>query len=291
MPVNDTTTPNTPEACLPTLSKLGNPLVPEDLEAPQIASEWLSSFSKFAEKENIDGVLSQLVDSSFESGIFDPQSDSSKPLPSGVSVYWRDCLALTWAFRTFEGTPKIRKFLSDRLQVTKMSNLQLKKDVPATLQRIGPDLVWIAFMFTFETAFGSCTAVARLVPIRSGPDGESTVWKAHTIFTNLEDLKGFDEKIGPRRNPKPNHGKWEDEREKEVLFEDKDPTVLIIGGGHGGMTVAARLKALDVTSLIIEKNERIGDNWRARYDALCLHDPVCELFILVVNHLLERECF
>jgi cation diffusion facilitator CzcD-associated flavoprotein CzcO len=42
------------------------------------------------------------------------------------------------------------------------------------------------------------------------------------------------------------------------------------------LALAARLKALDVPALVIEKNTKIGDNWRTRYEALCLHDPVCE---------------
>lgn len=37
--------------------------------------------------------------------------------------------------------------------------------------------------------------------------------------------------------------------------------------------MAARLKALGVSSLIIERNARIGDNWRQRYEALSLHFP------------------
>jgi hypothetical protein len=37
--------------------------------------------------------------------------------------------------------------------------------------------------------------------------------------------------------------------------------------------LAARLKALGVTALIVEKNKRIGDNWRGRYEALSLHLP------------------
>ena len=78
------------------------------------------------------------------------------------------------------------------------------------------------------------------------------------------------------RNPEPNHGRWEEARRKEVAFGGADPTVLIIGGGQSGLEVAARLKALDVPALVIEKNERIGDNWRERYEALCLHDPVCK---------------
>lgn len=33
---------------------------------------------------------------------------------------------------------------------------------------------------------------------------------------------------------------------------------------------------LGVKALVVEKNERIGDNWRGRYEALCLHDVICE---------------
>jgi cation diffusion facilitator CzcD-associated flavoprotein CzcO len=40
------------------------------------------------------------------------------------------------------------------------------------------------------------------------------------------------------------------------------------------ITVAARLKAIDVQSLIIERTKRVGDQWRNRYDFLNLHDPL-----------------
>jgi hypothetical protein len=42
---------------------------------------------------------------------------------------------------------------------------------------------------------------------------------------------------------------------------------------HSGLMTAARLKALGVSCLIVERNSRIGDNWRNRYDALSLHLP------------------
>jgi len=31
---------------------------------------------------------------------------------------------------------------------------------------------------------------------------------------------------------------------------------------------------LGVNALIIDRNERVGDNWRQRYHQLVLHDPV-----------------
>jgi cation diffusion facilitator CzcD-associated flavoprotein CzcO len=49
---------------------------------------------------------------------------------------------------------------------------------------------------------------------------------------------------------------------------------LFSGAGQGGLTSAARLKMLGVNALIIDRNERVGDNWRQRYHQLVLHDPV-----------------
>ena len=46
------------------------------------------------------------------------------------------------------------------------------------------------------------------------------------------------------------------------------------GAGQAGLTIAARLKMLSVKSLIVDREERVGDNWRTRYHQLVLHDPV-----------------
>jgi len=53
-----------------------------------------------------------------------------------------------------------------------------------------------------------------------------------------------------------------------------NPNVLIIGGGQGGIDLAARLKKLNVPTLIVEKNQHAGDSWRKHYKSLCLHDPI-----------------
>jgi hypothetical protein len=152
--------------------------------------------------------------------------------------------------------------------LTKLKAVKLKADFLG-LQRPWPDVAWIQGMFEFETDVGLASGIFRLVPTANEE------WKGHCIFTNLEDLKGFPEKIGPLRNPDPNH-KWVEDRRRESDFKDRAPVVVIVGGGHSGLALAARLKYLDVPTLVIETNPRIGDNWRNRYEALCLHDPVCE---------------
>ena len=44
--------------------------------------------------------------------------------------------------------------------------------------------------------------------------------------------------------------------------------------GQAGLNLAARLQALGVLCLIVDRQERIGDNWRHRYRTLVTHDPV-----------------
>lgn len=40
------------------------------------------------------------------------------------------------------------------------------------------------------------------------------------------------------------------------------------GAGHSGLVAAARLKMIGIPTLIIDKHERVGDNWRKRYHQL-----------------------
>ncbi|KXN87226.1 putative indole-3-pyruvate monooxygenase YUCCA8 [Leucoagaricus sp. SymC.cos] len=244
------------ETPLPTLAKLGlESSAFDDVDALKVAQAWVDAFDTACKADDVKAILDLLVDQ-------DP------------SVYWRDVLALTWDFRTFEGTSSIQKFLQDRLKASEIRNAKINttdKGAFPALQRPYPDLVWIQALFKFETKIGFGSGVVRLLPIKKG---DTIQWKAHCVFTNLEDLKGFPESIGNLRNQETDHGKWEALRNKERTFENEDPLVLIIGGGQSGLDVAARLKSLGLKSLVIEKNERIGDNWRYRYDALCLHDPV-----------------
>ena len=53
---------------------------------------------------------------------------------------------------------------------------------------------------------------------------------------------------------------WEERRDRELNFSDGDPAVLIIGAGHTGLEIAARLKYMSVSTLVIDKHARIGDS-------------------------------
>ena len=92
----------------------------------------------------------------------------------------------------------------------------------------------------------------------------------------------YEEKKGPTRAKGVEHGafkerkSWRERKQQEEaeLGYTKQPYCVIIGGGQSGIGLGARLKRLEVPTIIIEKNERPGDSWRKRYKSLCLHDPV-----------------
>ncbi|KAF5382249.1 hypothetical protein D9757_008943 [Collybiopsis confluens] len=246
-----------PSSTLPTFDNLRAPQPPDDLDVSQVALEWFLTFSTAITSCKASDAVTLFVENSF----------------------WRDCLALTWDLRTFIGTEKIQTFLEDRLSVAKLSEMKLDESA-VVLVRPYPDLAWISGTFTFKTEIGQGNGTFRLSPIEGG------LFKAHTVFTNLIGLKGHPEVIGRLRNPVASHGlDWVEGRRKEVEFLDSDPTVLVIGGGHSGLETAARLKVLGVPTLVVEKDDRIGDVWRNRYGALCTHDPVCKSLSLNLNQI------
>jgi putative flavoprotein involved in K+ transport len=49
--------------------------------------------------------------------------------------------------------------------------------------------------------------------------------------------------------------------------------VLVIGGGQAGLSVGYHLQRHGCSFLIVDRNERIGDSWRQRWDSLRLYSP------------------
>jgi putative flavoprotein involved in K+ transport len=157
--------------------------------------------------------------------------------------YWRDLLAFTWDIRTHEGRGEIERMLGDRLAAVSPRSFSVW-DAPTADPA---SELW----FNFETWAGRAVGHLRL---REG--------RAWTLLTALRSLHAHPERPKESLAPEPDLG------------VTRQPYVVIVGGGQGGIALAARLKRLGVPALILEKNERAGDSWRKRYDSLVLHDPV-----------------
>jgi cation diffusion facilitator CzcD-associated flavoprotein CzcO len=194
--------------------------------------------------------------------------------------FWRDVLALSWNIQTINGGDAIVKELQ-ACGPARPKNLAIDpaRAAPRRATRAGTNS--IEAIFKFETAVGRGNGILRLIPDQA--DGNRL--KAWTLLTALDELKGFEEQQGNRR-PRGNAysrdfrgPNWLDQRKASAAYADRDPTVLVVGGGQAGLAIGARLKQLNIETLIVDRGLRIGDNWRKRYHALTLHNQV------QVNHL------
>ena len=69
----------------------------------------------------------------------------------------------------------------------------LNDNIKLQLQQPHPNLTWIQLLFMFKIKIGFAMGLVRLVPVKIGDQVE---WKGQSIFTTLDTLKGFPEKIG-----------------------------------------------------------------------------------------------
>src|ERR1700676_590531 len=205
-------------------------------------SEWLANFSAALDRLDFDGAVRLFADES----------------------YWRDLVSFTWNIKTAEGKEEIKAMLEATVPAAKPGPWRIEGDAAL-------DNGVISSWFFFETTVARGKGHLRLI------DG-----KCLTLLTTMVELKGFEEKKGAVRPKGVQHGaysnrqNWLERRNEEAatLGISAQPYCLIIGGGQGGIALGARLKQLEVPTIIIEKNDRPGDSWRKRYKSLCLHAPV-----------------
>jgi Pyridine nucleotide-disulphide oxidoreductase len=195
--------------------------------------------------------------------------------------HWRDVLALTWHIRTVNGADAIARELkahAGRAQPTGFRT-DPRRTAPRHVTRAGTGA--IEAIFKFDMSEGRGSGVLRLVP----DVDEGRTLKAWTLLTALDEIKGCEEQLGRSRSQGKAYARdfrgpnWLDSRKAAAEYADRDPAVLVVGGGQAGLSTAARLTQLQVDTLIVDRGPRVGDNWRHRYHALVLHNQVH------VNHL------
>ncbi|MEI6664632.1 MAG: NAD(P)/FAD-dependent oxidoreductase [Chloroflexota bacterium] len=206
------------------------------------ATRWLDAFETALTQRDLDAVVALFHDES----------------------YWRDLVAFTWNIKTLEGPAQIREMLEARLADVAPRDWRVDGE---TTEANGIIEAWV----TFETRVAHGRGRLRL---RDG--------KCFTLLTVAQDLDGHEEQlrstrpVGTENRIVPGMKSWGQLRAEEeaALGYEQQPYCVIIGGGQGGIALGARLRQLDVPTIIIERNARPGDSWRNRYESLCLHDPV-----------------
>src|SRR5262245_25876957 len=218
-----------------------------------------------SEKDLVERWLGQL-DAALQSE--SPASVASLFAPAG---HWRDLLAFTWSITPCQGAETIAALMVAKQGTARVRGFAVApgRTPPRRVKRAGIDVV--EGIVQFETEVGRGFGVVRLLAAEPS--------RAFQLMTGLHELKGHEEKIGKRRpkgSPISRHSggaNWKEERIASQAYADRDPVVLVAGGGQAGLSIAAMLGRIGVDTLVVDRHERVGDNWRTRYRSLALHNP------------------
>ena len=177
-----------------------------------IVSEWISSFTNLLSEGDAPATRLFLKESC-----------------------WRDLLCMTWDFHTLQGPEDIITFMKSSSKDDQITKVSLDKSAAHKVPQVTAfgDLKVVQAFLNIETSNGRGEGLVRLTPDPN--DGSS--WKAFTLFTTLQELKGHEEKIHTRRptglpgNNLENGGlNWKDRLLAQRNFEGgREPTVLILG--------------------------------------------------------------
>ena len=219
---------------------------------------WLQSFNEvISQQKNIDESKKILSNLFFE--------DS----------HWRDILALTWKIQTVSGKSNVIENLLNKIMEVSAKSFQIdqRRTPPREVIRAGENVIEV--ILRFKTKFGNCESVVRLCEDQERKGN----FKAWSILTALSDLNSSNKKNIEQYQNILEGPNWLDKRNEDRLYKNREPEVIVIGSGQAGLSIAARLKQQNIDTLIVDKNERVGDNWRNRYHSLKLHNQTH------VNHL------
>jgi len=181
---------------------------------------------------------------------------------------WRDFVCFTWDLTHYIGRGEVRKALA-RLAPAVGARQFMVSCEQGPVELDGNYFVF----FDFVTKDRVNRGLATLTSV----DGR---WLAASVFTQIEGLSDVAWRVGERRPEGKKHAvvknrpRWAEARAEEAEFRDAEPSVVILGAGHNGLALAARLRSLDVSTLVFDRNERVGDTWRGRYEALALHSNI-----------------
>ncbi|KAG1793725.1 putative dimethylaniline monooxygenase (N-oxide-forming) [Suillus plorans] len=169
--------------------------------------------------------------------------------------YWRDLLAFTPDFRTLHSLPKIQDFFSDPVSLARPSQFRLLPGVRH--RRISPTKTFIQGIIQFHTVIAQCSGVFTLTQT------EDSSWKAWSFVTMMDRLSGVVDRFDAH-TPLCRPAEWD---------TAMGYTAVVVGAGQCGLSVAARLENLGISTLVLERSGRIGNGWRSRYDSLETNTP------------------
>lgn len=172
---------------------------------------------------------------------------------------WRDTFALTGTLRTFYTGSTVLDAWEDLVRDRAAQDFQL---LTPTVQvaKLDENTQWIEarFLFTIEKPLKiHCSGFLSIV---SSPDSGWKIWVIKTVLEQIDGQPDVD-RLAPVQPPH--------DDVQELRADDSDGTpyfeVVIVGGGMCGLAAGGRLKALGVSYVCLESEERLEDVWGKRY--------------------------
>lgn len=227
-------------------------MIPHDpAEARAVAGTWLAAFEAALRSGDAPGAAALIA----------------------PDAYWRDLVMFTWGIGWVHGAREIAETILNDPDTTPVRSLSIAEGFtpPRAGRRYGYYDV-LEFYCRIVADRGEGIALVRLVPSDESPAG----WAAFALMTALQDLRGHER---PKRRESRRSAEelakvsWKELRDRACAYDDRDPEVLVIGGGHSGLFPAMHLTQMGADVLVVDKHPRPGDNWRNRYKTLTLHNP------------------
>ncbi|KAJ7762344.1 hypothetical protein DFH07DRAFT_814018 [Mycena maculata] len=172
-------------------------------------------------------------------------------------AFWRDHVSLSWSMRTFHPTSVISKKVIPLIQRAEIipSSISLQEEQVLIISLPnGLSVIRAPFAFKTGNPNAQCTAGFKLVRMKNGDV------KIFTVTTAIQELDAMPLSKVPAEIPS-----------VPPSTVPKSLDVLVVGGGHGGLSISAYLKALGVNFAMVEKEPTIGDSWAKRYESTTLH--------------------
>ncbi|KAF8859472.1 FAD/NAD(P)-binding domain-containing protein [Acephala macrosclerotiorum] len=209
--------------------------IPQNLDLNTI------NFTNIAEK-----ALSHLSETAFDDG-----------------ALWRDHLSLTGQVRTFYGSARIKEHWTSYCNKIHPHNFKASL---ARISRPTPKSSWVDVSFTFVTKQegGLVGNASGIISFLSSED--ETGWKVWMLRTVLENFEGY----GHPDDPSPIFQTPSTSQNPSNRIEH-EVSVLIVGAGQAGLSLAGRLGALSIPYLLLEKESEIGWSWTGKYDGVRQH--------------------
>jgi thioredoxin reductase len=179
---------------------------------------------------------------------------------------WRDSFALSGTLRTFYSS-RVVALAWKKLCAAKSAGRFSDSATKARIVRLPRGSCWVEGFYDFHTVSAPESVCTLVVALTLTEDGRWKAWMFGTI------LNKFVNSANPDSLRPALATSSQDENSEYIQhgYLEFPFGCVVVGAGQAGLSVAGRLKALDVSHVVLDKHARVGDSWKLRYDSARLH--------------------